>query len=174
MVGNLNTLISQVQASATQITGSSAQVTELSQSLSDGASNSASSITEISAVMTQMAAQTTDNAANAKKADERSQASRADAGESDKLMSELIAAMAEIDDSGEEHHRDYHHHRQHRRSNQPAGVERSYRGRTRRRTGAWFCGGRRRSQEPRRPQRRSRPGNRRADCRAPRPKRNAA
>lgn len=102
MVGNLNTLISQVQASATQITGSSAQVTELSQSLSDGASNSASSITEISAVMTQMAAQTTDNAANAKKADEQSQAARADAGESDKLMSELIAAMAEIDNSGKD------------------------------------------------------------------------
>lgn len=102
MVGNLNTLISQVQASATQITGSSAQVTELSQSLSDGASNSASSITEISAVMTQMAAQTTDNAANAKKADEQSQTSRADAGESDKLMSELIAAMAEIDNSGKD------------------------------------------------------------------------
>jgi methyl-accepting chemotaxis protein len=102
MVGNLNALISQVQASATQITGSSAQVTELSQSLSDGASNSASSITEISAVMTQMAAQTTDNANNAKKADEQSQASRADAGESDKLMSELIAAMAEIDNSGKD------------------------------------------------------------------------
>jgi len=102
MVSNLNNLISEVQVSATQITGSSAQVTELSQSLSDGASNSASSITEISAVMTQMAAQTTDNAANARKADEQSQASRADAGESDKLMSELIAAMAEIDNSGKD------------------------------------------------------------------------
>lgn len=102
MVSNLNALISQVQVSATQITGSSAQVTELSQSLSDGASNSASSITEISAVMTQMAAQTTDNAANAKRADEQSQISRADAGESDKLMSELIAAMADIDSSGKD------------------------------------------------------------------------
>uniref|UniRef100_UPI0030D95679 methyl-accepting chemotaxis protein n=3 Tax=Pseudomonas TaxID=286 RepID=UPI0030D95679 len=102
MVSNLNQLISEVQISATQITGSSAQVTDLSQSLSDGASNSASSITEISAVMTQMAAQTRDNAANAKKADEQSQASRADAGESDKLMCELIAAMAEIDNSGKD------------------------------------------------------------------------
>lgn len=102
MVSNLNQLISEVQLSATQITGSSAQVTDLSQSLSDGASNSASSITEISAVMTQMAAQTRDNAANAKKADEQSQASRADAGESDKLMSELIAAMTEIDNSGKD------------------------------------------------------------------------
>lgn len=102
MVSNLNQLISEVQTSATQITGSSAQVTDLSQSLSDGASNSASSITEISAVMTQMAAQTRDNAANAKKADEQSQASRADAGESDKLMSELIAAMTEIDNSGKD------------------------------------------------------------------------
>lgn len=102
MVGNLNNLISQVQVSATEITGSSSQVTELSQSLSEGAANSASSITEISAVMTQMAAQTTDNAANAKKADEQSQASRADAGESDQLMSELIAAMAEIDNSGKD------------------------------------------------------------------------
>src|SRR3546814_10514385 len=52
--------------------------------------------------MTQMAAQTRDNAANAKKADEQSQASRADAGESDQLMSELIAAMAEIDNSGKD------------------------------------------------------------------------
>ncbi|WP_248795443.1 methyl-accepting chemotaxis protein [Pseudomonas sp. MWU13-2105] len=102
MVSNLNNLISEVQVSATQITGSSAQVTELSQSLSDGASNSASSITQISAVMTQMAAQTSDNAANAKKADEQSQVSRGDAGESDKLMSELIAAMAEIDKSGKD------------------------------------------------------------------------
>jgi methyl-accepting chemotaxis protein len=102
MVSNLNGLITEVQVSATQITGSSAQVTELSQSLSDGAANSASSITEISAVMTQMAAQTTDNSANAKKADDQSQASRADAGESDKLMQELIAAMAEIDNSGKD------------------------------------------------------------------------
>nr|WP_095108400.1 methyl-accepting chemotaxis protein [Pseudomonas sp. Irchel 3E20] len=102
MVSNLNNLMTQVQLSATQITGSSAQVTDLSQSLSDGASNSASSITQISAVMTQMAAQTTDNAANAKKADEQSLASRADAGESDKLMSELIAAMAEIDNAGKD------------------------------------------------------------------------
>ncbi|WP_413795344.1 MULTISPECIES: methyl-accepting chemotaxis protein [unclassified Pseudomonas] len=102
MVSNLNQLISQVQSSATQITGSSGQVTDLSQSLSEGAANSASSITEISAVMTQMAAQTRDNAANAKKADEQSQASRADAGESDQLMGELIAAMAEIDDSGKD------------------------------------------------------------------------
>jgi methyl-accepting chemotaxis protein len=102
MVSNLNGLITEVQVSATQITGSSAQVTELSQSLSDGAANSASSITEISAVMTQMAAQTTDNSANAKKADDQSQASRADAGESDKLMHELIAAMAEIDNSGKD------------------------------------------------------------------------
>lgn len=69
-----------------------AQVTELSQSLSDlGASNSASSITEISAVAAQMAAQTNDNAANAK-GWWKSQASRADA-ESDKLMSGVIAAM---------------------------------------------------------------------------------
>jgi methyl-accepting chemotaxis protein len=89
MVSNLNQLISQVQSSATQITGSSGQVTDLSQSLSEGAANSASSITEISAVMTQ-------------KADEQSQASRADAGESDQLMGELIAAMAEIDDSGKD------------------------------------------------------------------------
>ncbi|MEJ1227615.1 methyl-accepting chemotaxis protein [Pseudomonas sp. CCNWLW56] len=102
MVSNLNQLICEVQASATQITGSSAQVTDLSQSLSEGASNSASSITEISAVMTQMAAQTRDNADNARKADEQSQASRADAGESDKLMSELIAAMTEIDNSGKD------------------------------------------------------------------------
>lgn len=102
MVSNLNNLISEVQVSATQITGSSEQVTDLSQSLSDGASNSASSITEISAVMTQMAAQTSDNAINAKKADEQSQASRADAGESDKLMTELISAMTEIDNSGKD------------------------------------------------------------------------
>ncbi|MEQ4308461.1 methyl-accepting chemotaxis protein [Pseudomonas syringae] len=102
MVSNLNNLISEVQVSATQITGSSEQVTDLSQSLSDGAANSASSITEISAVMTQMAAQTSDNAVNAKKADEQSQASRADAGESDKLMTELISAMTEIDNSGKD------------------------------------------------------------------------
>ncbi|WP_277373958.1 methyl-accepting chemotaxis protein [Pseudomonas sp. AA-38] len=102
MVANLNGLISEVQRSATQIAGSSAQVSELSQSLSDGASNSASSITEISAVMTQMAAQTTENAGNAKKADDQSQLSCADAGESDKLMSELIDAMTEIDKSGKD------------------------------------------------------------------------
>lgn len=102
MVSNLNGLITEVQVNAVQITGNSAQVTELSQSLSDGASNSASSITQISAVMTQMAAQTTDNAANAKRADEQSQAARASAGESDKLMTELIAAMAEIDNSGKD------------------------------------------------------------------------
>ncbi|OEC66676.1 chemotaxis protein [Pseudomonas sp. AP19] len=102
MVRNLNHLIIEVQSNATQITGSSAQVSELSQNLSDGAANSASSITEISAAMTQMAAQTNENAENAEKADEQSQSSRSDAGQSDQLMSELIAAMAEIDASGKD------------------------------------------------------------------------
>ena len=100
MVGNLNQLVSEVQAGATQITGSSAQVSDLSQRLSDGAANSASSITEISAAMTQMAAQTNENAENAEKADLQSQSSRSDAGQSDQFMSELIAAMGEIDSAG--------------------------------------------------------------------------
>jgi len=102
MVRNLNNLIIEVQSNATQITGSSAQVSELSHNLSDGAANSASSITEISAAMTQMAAQTNENAENAEKADEQSQSSRSDAGQSDQLMSELISAMGEIDEAGKD------------------------------------------------------------------------
>lgn len=49
-----------------------------------------------------MAAHTIGNTADAEKGDERCRPSRSDTGESDKLMSELIGTMAEIDNSGKE------------------------------------------------------------------------
>jgi methyl-accepting chemotaxis protein len=102
MVNSLNGLIADVQTGATQITCSSAQVSELSLSLSQGAANSASSVTQISAVMNQMTAQTNENADNAQRADDQSQSCREDAGQSNQLMDELIGAMREIDNAGKD------------------------------------------------------------------------
>ena len=100
MVKNLNRLVSDVRTGSTQITDNAGQVSGLSQDLASGATESASAITEISATITQIAAQTRQSAVNADRANKLSVTAEDLAQDGNRLMSELMVAMEEIDKSG--------------------------------------------------------------------------
>ncbi len=98
----LNELVTRVQTSVEQINAGSQLVSDASQTLSHGATQSAASIEEISASMTQMASQTKMTAENANQAHSLSKGSSNAAARGDKLMEELVGAMEEIDRSGQD------------------------------------------------------------------------
>jgi methyl-accepting chemotaxis protein len=101
MVDNLNNLVSELQTGAGQISTNAAQVADLSQALSEGASQSAESITEISSAMAQMSAQTKGNAENAGQANRFSQESQSAASLGSQHMDGMMLAMNEIRSAGE-------------------------------------------------------------------------
>jgi methyl-accepting chemotaxis protein len=102
MSDSLNDLVIRVQSSVGQINAGSRLVSDASQTLSQGATQSAASIEEISAAMTQMASQTKMTAENANLAHSLSKGSRNAAARGDTLMEELVGAMGEIDRSGQD------------------------------------------------------------------------
>jgi methyl-accepting chemotaxis protein len=102
MVAGLGDLMTQMQSAAEQIAAGSVQVADGSQTLSQGATESAASLEQISASMTEMASQTRLNAQNADQANSLSQGSKNAASRGSKLMEDLVAAMGEINRSGED------------------------------------------------------------------------
>jgi methyl-accepting chemotaxis protein len=102
MTANLNDVLGQVQVAGEQIASGSAQVSDSSQTLSQGATESAASLEQITASMNQMASQTKLNAQNADQAKSLSEGSRNAAQRGSTLMTDLVAAMGEINRSGED------------------------------------------------------------------------
>lgn len=102
MVDNLNRLVADVHSGAARISDSANQVSGLSHDLSDGAAGSASAVTEISAAITQIAAQTRQSADNAESANKLSINAESVAKEGNHLMEELVIAMRNIEQSGQE------------------------------------------------------------------------
>ncbi|MEZ4600002.1 MAG: methyl-accepting chemotaxis protein [Syntrophotaleaceae bacterium] len=102
MTANLNEVLSQVQVAGEQIASGSAQVSDSSQTLSQGATESAASLQQITASMNQMASQTHLNAQNADQANSLSREAQSAALQGGKLMTDLVAAMGEINRSGED------------------------------------------------------------------------
>jgi len=101
MVGQLNEVLGQTQMAGEQIASGSLQVSDSSQTLSQGATESAASMEEISASMTQMASQTSLNADNAKRADQLANHARSAGEQGNKQMAEMTQAIAEINESGQ-------------------------------------------------------------------------
>ena len=101
MVSQLNEVLSHIQVSGEQIASGSVQVSDASQSLSQGATESAASLEEISASMTEMSSQTALNADNAKQADQLANQARSAGEEGNKQMAEMMNAMTEINESGQ-------------------------------------------------------------------------
>ncbi len=97
----LSDLISQILQASDQINSGSVQVADSSQTLSQGATESAASIEEISASMTEMAEQTTASAENANQANIIAEEARKAADTGSHRMGEMIEAMGEINESGE-------------------------------------------------------------------------
>jgi len=102
MTANLNEVLGQVQVAGEQIASGAVQVSDSSQTLSQGATESAASLEQITASMHQMASQTKLNAQNADQANSLSKGSQNAAQRGGKLMEELVAAMGEINRSGED------------------------------------------------------------------------
>ncbi|OGQ94672.1 MAG: hypothetical protein A2521_01550 [Deltaproteobacteria bacterium RIFOXYD12_FULL_57_12] len=100
MVNNLRDIIGEVQTAGDQIASGAAQVSDASQSLSQGATESAASLEEITSSMNEMASQTKTNAENAAQANQLSDQTRKAAENGTGQMQSMVKAMSEINESG--------------------------------------------------------------------------
>jgi methyl-accepting chemotaxis protein len=98
---DLNELMSQIDAGAEQMVTGASQVTDSSQSLSQGATEQASSLEEISSSMSQLGDQTKTNAENASQANQFALASQKAAEKGNTQMQEMIESMSEINQSSQ-------------------------------------------------------------------------
>ncbi len=101
MTQNLKSIIGEVKVAGEQIAAGASQVSDSSQSLSQGATESAASIEEITASMHEMASQTKLNAENAAQANQLSDTAKSAAEGGNQHMQGMIQAMGEISDSSQ-------------------------------------------------------------------------
>lgn len=101
MVASLSDLIGQTKVSAEQIASGSVQVSDSSQSLSQGATESAASLEEIAASMTELDSQTRHNAENAAQANQLVGNAKMVAEQGNQQMQGMVNAMAEINQAGQ-------------------------------------------------------------------------
>ncbi|HKK01282.1 MAG TPA: methyl-accepting chemotaxis protein [Desulfuromonadales bacterium] len=97
----LNEVMAQLQTGGIQIAAGAAQVSDSSQSLSQGATEQASSLEEISASMHQLSTQTKHNAENATQANQLMSQARSGAEEGNTQMQKMVVAMGEINTSSQ-------------------------------------------------------------------------
>lgn len=91
-----------VQDASNQISAGSAQVSETSSSLANGATQQAAALEEISASMAEMNQQTTSNAENASAANQLSAEARLAAEKGNQQMQTMVNAMEEIKNSAQD------------------------------------------------------------------------
>ncbi len=102
MTKNLNNIIGELRLSMNQVDAGSTQVSDSSQSLSQGATEQASSLEEITSSMTEISNQTKTNAENATQANQLATTSRDAGNTGTKQMEEMIGAMESINESSKE------------------------------------------------------------------------
>jgi methyl-accepting chemotaxis protein len=102
MVDRLNSVISRVRASADQVDLGSTQVSDSSQALSQGATEQAASLEQITSSMNEIGFRTKTNAENAVQANDLAKTARDAAEGGNSQMSEMIAAMSDIQESSKE------------------------------------------------------------------------
>ena len=101
MVAQLGNLIGEVHGASRQIVTGANQVSDVSQALSQGATEQAASVEQISSSMTQIAGQTRRNADNARQARQLSQQATSAAVEGERNMSQMMTAMEAINAAGQ-------------------------------------------------------------------------
>ena len=99
MTDTINSVMSNINTASEQVAVGSRQVSDSSMSLSQGATEQASSIEELSASIEEIASQTRLNATNSDKAKEMSTSAQKYAQKGNIHMSDMLKAMAEINDS---------------------------------------------------------------------------
>jgi methyl-accepting chemotaxis protein len=98
---DLNKIFASIHLAGEQIASGSAQMSDSSQSLSQGATEQASSLEEITSSMNEIGSQTKQNAENATQANQLAIQARTDANKGNDQMKAMIAAMGEINESGQ-------------------------------------------------------------------------
>ena len=98
---NLNETMGTIQNSAKQITAASGQVSDASQALSQGATESAASLEEISSSLNQLSGQTRHNAESASQVNMLSSEAKQGAEDGNNKMKAMVAAMKDISDAGQ-------------------------------------------------------------------------
>ncbi len=101
MLEGLRDMVGNIQLAGEQIASGSGQVSDASQALSQGATESASSLEEVTASMNQMAGQVRTNAENASTANQLSSESKQAAEKGDRQMADMVQAMEEINQAGQ-------------------------------------------------------------------------
>ena len=101
MTSGLRDLVQQIQGASDEITSGSQQVADSSQVLSQGATQSAAAVEEISSSMQEIGGQTKHSADNANQANQLSDVAKSSAEIGSKKMTDMIAAMTDINDSAQ-------------------------------------------------------------------------
>lgn len=96
----LNKVMEEINVTGGQVATGTAQVSDSSQSLSQGTTEQASSLEEITSSMNELAAQTKQNAENATLANQLTTQSRASADNGNEQMKDMVLAMNDITESG--------------------------------------------------------------------------
>jgi len=97
----LNDVMGQIQSAGEQIAAGSVHVSDSSQSLSQGATQSASSLEEISSSLTVLTAQTKQNATNASQVNQLSTEAQTAVDTGNMQMQKMVGAMEEINQAGQ-------------------------------------------------------------------------
>ena len=98
---DLNQMIADLQVAGQQIDSGSTQVSDSAQLLSDGAAQSAAAVEEISSSMNEIGSQTNTSAEHAQQANQLSASARDAAHTGSSRMTEMIDAMGEINEAGQ-------------------------------------------------------------------------
>ncbi len=101
MTDSLNDILGQIQTAAEQIATGGGQVSDASQSLSQGATEAAASLEQITSSMNVMAGQTRENAENSLQANQLSDEARDSAAKGNDQMQSMVSAMVEINDASQ-------------------------------------------------------------------------
>ena len=101
MTDKLNDIISQVNSASEQIDSGAGQVSDSAQDLSQGATQQAAAIEEIGASLNELSGRTQNNAQNAITANQLAVTARDAANGGSNQMQEMVAAMADINESGQ-------------------------------------------------------------------------
>lgn len=98
---DLNGVLGQMKMSGEQIAAGSNQVSDASQALSQGATESASSLEEISASLNELSSKTTLNAENARQANQLATEAQVASKQGGERMQSMVSAMGEINEAGQ-------------------------------------------------------------------------
>ena len=101
MLNGLREMVGGIQIAGEQIASGAGQVADASQALSQGATESAASLEEVTASKNEMAGQVRASAENASMANQLSSESQHAAEVGDKQMAEMVSAMEEINQAGQ-------------------------------------------------------------------------